>query len=105
MAALFQFPRDHCFQVVGSGGELFVSDAIAAVEQTCQESIIREKLKVTPRLGGKYSSIMMDIKVRAPEIIEMRMGSIDQYYLAVDSAVLPACRKINPEQTLTGILD
>ncbi|MEW5299667.1 MAG: hypothetical protein WDW36_002660 [Sanguina aurantia] len=79
MAALFQFPRDHCFQVVGSGGELFVSDAIAAVEQTCQESIIREKLK--------------------------RMGSIDQYYLAVDSAVLPACRKINPEQTLTGILD
>lgn len=46
MAALFQFPREHCFQVVGSGGESFVTDAIEIVEQTCQETIVREKLKV-----------------------------------------------------------
>ncbi|KAG2496652.1 hypothetical protein HYH03_005472 [Edaphochlamys debaryana] len=81
LAALYQFPRSYCFQVVGrpepgpSGGDgspdAFAADVAATVAAVAQAEVPEGGVVIKPRMGGRYVSVSVDVVVRAPEIVEM----------------------------------
>jgi putative lipoic acid-binding regulatory protein len=47
----------------------FVQDVVACIGRCCQVEVPREAVTVTPRLKGKYLSVGVTVRVRAPEIV------------------------------------
>lgn len=46
-----------------------MSDMVSVVEAVCQEQLAPSNLQVVDRLGGKYVSLKMTCRVRAPELV------------------------------------
>lgn len=72
LGSLFQFPADHVFHIVGkTNGDsvAFVESVLSTVALVCEADIDRDKTEVKARLGGKYTSVNVEVRVRAPEVI------------------------------------
>ena len=75
MEALVPFPRTHCFNFVARvGGEAEAAALAAEVQQRvaalCEAEVEVEGASTTPRLGGKYVSLAVPVRVRAAAQIE-----------------------------------
>lgn len=78
LGSLVTFPADYTFQVVGAseGGcaqgrhDDFVEDCVATVARICEAGPLPDAAVARkPRLGGRYVSLAVTVRVRAPEIV------------------------------------
>lgn len=46
-----------------------MSDMVTVVESVCQEQLAPGNVQVVDRLGGKYVSLKLTCRVRAPELV------------------------------------